>query len=145
MEGLELALAEARRLHSEQLARAAAALEAEAASQARLQRSEEAAARDQRDAARTIAALERDVQALTRLAGAESAAAAAAAPGGAPSPAVAAAVAALPPDRVDALRREVTTQHTALGALSEALAIAEARVRELERYADLARDAGVAD
>ena len=41
------------------------------------------------------------------------------------------------------LRQEVISQRACIGAMDEALAAAEARVRELERWRDLAADAGL--
>ena len=101
-----------------------------------------ARARDALDARRRVAALQRDLQMLTRVGGEDGRTSAGGSgvdnEGGAcgESGTLAVAVAALTPE---ALRREVLSQHASLGALSEALATAEERVRSLERYADLTR------
>ena len=138
MEALEMTLMKAHAAHAVQLGRAAAALEAEAEACAMLHALEERHAREAIDSKRQIAALQREVQALTRMGAQAGGRSDSSAPGDGTG--VAAAVAALSPE---ALRTEVVTQHATLDALSEALSAAEERVHELERYADLAREAGV--
>ena len=134
IELLEKQLLHAQATHAELLTRTSAALEGEAEVRIELKLLEERTSRERTALDAKLTSLQKDLEALTRLKkgagvkvvkpGGETYAASADRGG-----AIEAAVAALTPD---ALRREVLSQHRTLGAMAEALVVAEERVRALE-------------
>ena len=131
MEALEVALIGAQSSLAKEQVKAAAALEGEAVAREEQLAAEEKSARAAIDSKRQLASLERDVAMLTRLR-----------EEGGGKATIDASVASL---SANAARREVLAQRAALNELAEALTAAEARVRELERLANLARVAQLMD